>query len=403
MEAARAMEKVVPMIVFGWTAILATDEARQAYGLGLGEWWDSFWNKIDFILYLNTLIVVCLRLNWDEVDFANRRHGNPRRQWVGSDRLMLARCMFALGALGLWMRLLRMYSYSQRLGPKLVMIGKMIQDVGVFLSLLVVALLGYGVAMHAIMDPWRGVDRQSFMTIIFKPMFQMIGDTFLGEIQKHSDCLGEDFTQCNDSHTPLVIILLMFYLIFSNIMLVNLLIAMMAATYERVDKVAKNLWSVQYVELLEEFRELLPIPPPFSFFYNCVVLLLTLISRVISLFTSKKSNKVHPKDDLTLNKMGERDDRPGSTVHGLAYVEQLRQKDELVFMEECCDTYLRKEQDKRKLDVAKKEITACVNSRFRELDGLVKNIEFNVSEMLKIQKGGAKLPASAGNVKESTA
>jgi len=385
MDGARVLEKVVPLIVFAWTAILATDEARQAYGLGLAEWWDSFWNKIDFFLYLNVLIVVCLRLNWDDVAFANRSTGNPRRQFVGSDRLMLARCMLALGALALWMRLLRMYSYSQNLGPKLVMIGKMIQDVGIFLSLLVVALLGYGVAMHAIMDPWRGVDRQSFMTIIFKPMFQMIGDTFLGEIGSHSDCLGEDFTQCNDSHTPLVIILLMFYLIFSNIMLVNLLIAMMASTYERVDKVAKNLWSVQYVDLLEEFSELLPIPPPFSFFYNCLMVVFNIISKIVGMF-KKKNNKVFPGEDTSLLKSGEKDDRPGSKVRGLAYVETLRQKDELVFMEKCCLTYLRKEEDKRKLDVAKKEITACVNSRFRDLDQLVKNIEFNVGELLKSTK-----------------
>ena len=345
MEPARAMEKVVPLVVFAWTAILATDEARQAYGLGLVEWWGDGWNKIDLFLYLNVLIVVCLRINWDSMDFANRRTGNPRRQWVGSDRLMLARCMFALGALGLWMRLLRMYSYSPNLGPKLVMIGTMLTDVGVFLSLLLVALMGYGVAMHAIMDPWRGFDRQSFMTIIFKPMFQMIGDTFLGEIGKHSDCLGEDFTQCNDSHTPLVIMLLMGYLIFSNIMLVNLLIAMMAATYERVDKVAKNLWSVQYIELLEEFSELLPIPPPFSFFYNCMSLLFNLMSQFVNLF-KKKNNKVFP-GEVSLIKSGEKDQRAGGKVHGLAYVERNRQKDEKDFMEKCCIIYLRKEEDKR--------------------------------------------------------
>lgn len=387
MELGKSLEIIVPLVVFGWTAILATDEARQAYGLGLSDWWSSFWNKIDFVLYLNTLIVGMLRLNWDGVPFFNRSTGNPRRQWGGSDRLMLARCMLALGALGLWMRLLRMYSYSESLGPKLVMIGKMIADVAVFLSLLIVALVGYGVAMHAIMDPWRGVDRQSFMTIIFKPFFQMIGETFLEEIGSHSDCLGEDFTQCNDSHSKLVVFLCLVYLIFSNIMLVNLLIAMMAATYERVDKVAKNLWSVQYVDLLEEFSELLPIPPPFSFFYNTMMLLIAGLGKFVNMF-KKKNNKVFPGEEVQKkgDQKGQIDARPGAKPRGLAYVEQLRGKRELAFTEDCFDNFIRRQAERDQLQVAKKDILNVVSTRFTQMDQLVKNIEFNVGELLKDAK-----------------
>jgi hypothetical protein len=59
------------------------------------------------------------------------------------------------------------------------------------------------------------------MTILVKPTFQMIGDTFLEEVTMHTDCMGEDFTQCDDTHTKLIVFLLVFYLIFSNIMLVR--------------------------------------------------------------------------------------------------------------------------------------------------------------------------------------
>jgi leucine-rich repeat protein SHOC2 len=190
-------EKIIPLVVFGWTFIFAADEARQMAGLGFSEWWSSFWNKLDFFMYLNTFIVVCLRLNWEDAPVNDRVTNTPyRQQWTQSDRLMLARVMYALGAMVLWIRLTRMYSYSQRLGPKLVMIGEMFMDVSVFLALLIVVLIGYGVAMHAIMDPWRGADRSTLMTILIKPTFQMMGETFLSEIPEHTDCLGEDFTQC---------------------------------------------------------------------------------------------------------------------------------------------------------------------------------------------------------------
>merc|ERR1711998_640500 len=114
------------------------------------------------------------------------------------------------------------------------MINKMMSDVMIFMCLLMVVLVGYGVAMHAIVEPWRGFDEESINTIFFKPMFHMIGETFLVEIQEHTDCLGEDFTQCNDTTNYLIVSFIIIYMIVTNIMLVNLLIAMMAATYTTV-------------------------------------------------------------------------------------------------------------------------------------------------------------------------
>jgi hypothetical protein len=69
---------------------------------------------------MNVLIVFCLRLNWDNAPLNMDRLGDhlaPQKKWGQSDRLMTARVMFALGAMMLWMRLLRMYggSFSDRL------------------------------------------------------------------------------------------------------------------------------------------------------------------------------------------------------------------------------------------------------------------------------------------------
>ena len=184
-------ETVIPVVVFAWTGMLMSDEARQAAN-GLSDWWSNFWNKWDFSMFANS--VVCVILRW--------RYADRTREM---DRLHLARVLYALGALMLSLRMGRLLALSPKLGPKLVMIGRMMQDVMSFMALLMVVLVGYGVAMHAILEPWRTFDAQSVNTIFFKPMFNVIGDTFLEEMQTHTTCLGEDFTQCADNTNYIVV------------------------------------------------------------------------------------------------------------------------------------------------------------------------------------------------------
>jgi hypothetical protein len=168
-------------------------------------------------------------------------------------------------------------------------------------------------------------------------------------------------------------------------MLVNLLIAMMGSTYGKVDKIAKNLWSVQYIDLLEEFRELLAIPPPFSFVYNLAAGISNAVNWVFGMCgICRRNNRVAPGDILQQHHLEHHHIIENVTkenaAHGIVYIEHIRAKDEEVFMEECCRRYLREEEDKDKLDNVKKEITSCVNIRFKEMDQLVRNIEFNVIE-----------------------
>lgn len=237
--ALNSVQTIIPFVVFIWTAMLLTDEIRQAFLAGLSEWWSSGSNKLDAFLYANSIVVVLLRLNyrggyeWFMPGLTPVQWDNRKADRQG-DRLHVARVLYAIGALLLWLRLGQLYALSQQIGPKLVMINKMMSDVMIFMCLLMVVLVGYGVAMHAIVEPWRGFDEESINTIFFKPMFHMIGETFLVEMQEHTDCLGEDFTQCNDSTNYIIVTFIIIYMIVTNIMLVNLLIAMMASTYNIV-------------------------------------------------------------------------------------------------------------------------------------------------------------------------
>lgn len=77
-------------------------------------------------------------------------------------------------------------------------------------------------------------------------------------------------------------LLLVVFMLVANILLVNLLIAMMSSTYERVEGEAKRVWALQSAELLDEFTQRYPcrllirlltshrwfFPTPFHIFRN---------------------------------------------------------------------------------------------------------------------------------------
>lgn len=258
-----SLESQVTVVVYVWTACLASDEVRFVCKYGIGDWWANGWNRMDLYVYINTVVAVVLRI-WDD--------------W---DRLLLSRTLYALGAFVLWVRTARLYGISKLLGPKLMMIRRMMTDVAIFIALLAVVLIGYGVAMHALLEPRRTFDRWSINTILFKPTFHTIGDTFLPELQDKTQCVGEDFTQCDSLLQYVVLFMLTLYLLLSNILMVNLLIAMMAQTYSIIEEDANEIWSLQYINLLEEFKSVIPLPPPINLINNIFELFRALLRMVV--------------------------------------------------------------------------------------------------------------------------
>lgn len=346
------MESHITAIVYVWTVTLVSDELRAIATFGLRKWWSNSWNRVDFISYLNTGASAFLR-TWDD-----------------SDLLLLSRYMFALGALLLWLRGSRMYGISSVLGPKLMMIKTMMSDVATFVKLLLVVLIGYGVAMHAILEPKRTFDRQSINTILYKPTFNAIGETFLEQLQDKTPCIGEDFTQCSASSQYLVLGLLVCYLIISNILLVNLLIAMMASTYTVLDKNSNEIWSQQYIELLVEFRDLVPLPPPLNLVYNAV----SAINSCVGFVFGQRGNRIGPnlgtKEEILVD--------PSCRMTA----------EDIRFVEEVTAEYAEEEKNKDKEEGTRTLIKDLVNKRMGAIDNKLKDLEYQFKKHFGDSTGG---------------
>jgi len=131
-----------------------------------------------------------------------------------------------------------------------IMIGRMMKDLMGFCLFVLLMIMGFGVAIQAIQFPVEPFDFRTLIQVIYRfggashiflyilielihkrPYFQIFGNLYLDVMQAESGCVGPwDFSSCGTSRSWLVPVLVGIYLMITNILLVNLLIAIFNAT-----------------------------------------------------------------------------------------------------------------------------------------------------------------------------
>eukprot|EP00730_Choanoeca_flexa_P007583 TRINITY_DN12352_c1_g1_i1.p1 TRINITY_DN12352_c1_g1~~TRINITY_DN12352_c1_g1_i1.p1 ORF type:complete len:1459 (+),score=335.46 TRINITY_DN12352_c1_g1_i1:373-4377(+) len=248
-----------------WFLSLVSEELRQMhYGWRLDEHFEDQWNRLDAVILMLYFVGFIVRT----ADVTN------------SQAKIDSKAVYAFVVMALWLRLMRYYAVSKFLGPKLIMMGQMVRDVLTFVFLIVVFLFGYGVAAQSLLFPLRPVDDETFENVLFRPYFQIYGELFLEDMNAESDCAGASlFTGCGAKNSWLVPVLLGAYILVTNILLVNLLIAMFSDTYGAVQAQSMDLWHKQNYELYVEYRDRPFLPPPLILFEHLVRGLKYVISR----------------------------------------------------------------------------------------------------------------------------
>eukprot|EP00051_Salpingoeca_urceolata_P006020 m.80019 g.80019 ORF g.80019 m.80019 type:complete len:1488 (-) comp14647_c0_seq3:1599-6062(-) len=249
-------------VLIVWFVSLLLEECRQAIDMyttvGLKHYYHDSWNRLDMLI----LVVY---------------FGSLFRRVEGLDKLsdqLDTKAMMAVASLLLWLRSLRYYAVSHQLGPKLLMMKRMIKDVVTFVCFLVVFLLSYGIASTILISPENKFDGRTVVNILYHPYFSIYGELFLDDINEQTDCVGSwPFSSCGATGAWLVPLLLAAYLLSVNILLVNLLIAMFNQTYAGVEEKSRKLWNMQNFDLYQEYRRRPAWPAP--------LIILSHIKRVI--------------------------------------------------------------------------------------------------------------------------
>uniref|UniRef100_A0A8C9W7Y0 Transient receptor potential cation channel, subfamily M, member 2 n=1 Tax=Scleropages formosus TaxID=113540 RepID=A0A8C9W7Y0_SCLFO len=265
------------MLLYIWLISLVCEEVRQLFddpdGFGFRRkakiYINDLWNILDVLSILLFIAGFSCRLT--TVVF-----------YTGKVILCIDFIVFSL-------RLMAIFIISKTLGPKIIIVRRMMMDMFFFMFLLSIWVVAYGVAKQGILIDnedrlnWilRGAVYEPYLTIFGNIPTSIDSDTCT---LNGSNPLMPRCPVLNKDQTPafpvwLTIILLCVYLLFANILLINLLIAIFNYTFQQVQDNTDCIWKFQRYELIKEYHSRPAPPPPFILLSHLYLVIRRLLRR----------------------------------------------------------------------------------------------------------------------------
>ncbi|XP_016850135.2 transient receptor potential cation channel subfamily M member 4 [Anolis carolinensis] len=250
------------IFLYVWVFTLVCEEVRQGCFVGphpirqrIRLYFQDTWNQLDITALLLFMIGLVCRLL-------------PQSYESGRTILCLDFMVFTL-------RLIHIFAVNKQLGPKMIIVGRMMKDVFLFLFFLGVWLVAYGVTTEGLLLPHDRRLPWIFRRVFYRPYLQIFGQIPLDEIDAAliaaSNCtydpvaiVMENAQPCTNTYANwLVLILLVVFLLVANILLLNLLIAMFSYTFSKVQGNSDIYWKSQRYNLILEYHSRPALAPPF--------------------------------------------------------------------------------------------------------------------------------------------
>ncbi|KAF8569225.1 hypothetical protein P879_02586 [Paragonimus westermani] len=185
-----------------------------------------------------------------------------------------AKSFYAVTLIICYIRIFRLYGFHPALGPKLVMIQRMLTELLIFIFILVVILVSYGVAVQALLYPNQTVfDWNTVRDALYYPYWNLYGELNLEySFAIDSSCTGVPDGVVCPTYNFVAPLLLAFYLLLAGILLINLLIAMFSNVFQQVEYNSIVLWKFSMYALVVEYNKRSVMPVPLSAFQAIVEL-----------------------------------------------------------------------------------------------------------------------------------
>ncbi|KAL0993683.1 hypothetical protein UPYG_G00111590 [Umbra pygmaea] len=250
------------LVLYFWVFSLVCEEVRQSFFMAsttlyqrMKLYIQDMWNKCDITaLSLFALGMCCRNFEWS---------------------YEFGRAVMAVDFMVFTLRLIHIFAIHKQLGPKIIIVEKMMKDIFFFLFFLAVWIVAYGVANQTLLYAYDPRPNWIFRRVFYRPYMHIYGHIPIHEMDADKleggvECT-DNVTLIDDGAEPcmstyanwLVVILLVIYLLVTNILLVNLLIAMFSYTFSTVQEHSDTYWKFQRYNLILEYHSRPCLAPPF--------------------------------------------------------------------------------------------------------------------------------------------
>uniref|UniRef100_A0A3B3XDG1 Ion transport domain-containing protein n=1 Tax=Poecilia mexicana TaxID=48701 RepID=A0A3B3XDG1_9TELE len=182
------------------------------------------------------------------------------------------------------LRLMAIFTINRTLGPKIIIM----RDMFFFMFLLTIWVVAYGVAKQGILVhndsrlDWmmRGAIYEPYL-IIFGSFPDNVDSEWRSALCSFNPlkpkCPVLDENQMPVFPEWITIVMLCVYLLFANILLLNLLIAIFNYTFDEIQDNTDKIWKYQRYQLIKEYYSRPVPPPPFIIFSHLYLFIRKLV------------------------------------------------------------------------------------------------------------------------------
>ena len=261
-----------------WTYLIGRiiEEGQQIAGEdSLASYFGDVWNRIDFASILIMSACFALRiLIWVDVSGLNNLYGGllPIDAGVGTlgltheTKLVIMQFIqicFSISSLLVIIRFFDTMSINPALGELVIIVIAMLADTGPIFVLLAWSALGFGCALSALL-PQGNISGEFWMRPFWYPLRAILGDFDFGAVY---EILGDTYTPNQNIMSHFAFGILFLYVFVSTITIVNLMIAQMTQSYEKIANKSMLFRKYRQVDLIREYKDKRsPLPPPFIAF-----------------------------------------------------------------------------------------------------------------------------------------
>ncbi|KAK3091760.1 hypothetical protein FSP39_022436 [Pinctada imbricata] len=245
---------VLEYILMAYVCGMILDELRQITSYtrsNVLSYFSEKWNIVDVTSFVFFIVGIVIR-------------------FVGS--IEVARIILALNLIIFFCRVLHTFAVHKELGPKLVMIKAMFIDLMYFLIILGVFVVSYCIAGYAILFPNSELSYDGISHIARFGYWKIYGEPSLEMIELVEPDCSFNSTVYEETSMPrcpspvgqrIVPILMAIYMLFSSVLLINLVIAMFSYTFKKVQDESDQHWHFLRYKVITEYAGRPILPPPF--------------------------------------------------------------------------------------------------------------------------------------------